>query len=219
MNKLYIIIFPSTFYFVAKGNWAIASYMLPHTGDRVSDTPPQILFSGCCAPEKPFDAWLVLFVSPAHTPSAQRKAFCYWSDTTRQQFKWCPSHFIWSARAHLEHIKNHSSSSILSAWAHCLLCLLALFLSEIQVLVLLAALRPACSLRCIASSTHAFVSVRAKLQQWPASKPAAYQHYKSPQSAPFLFVFHTIVQLCYFAFSFFIPLFLPFLHRWLLQPP
>lgn len=82
---------------------------------------------------------------------------------------------------------------ILSALAHCLLCLLARCISaEIRVLVLLASLRPACSLRCICSSPLAFVSVRTKPQQhqwqpWPASKPAAHQHYKSLQSSLFLF--------------------------------
>lgn len=90
-------------------------------------------------------------------------------------------------------------------WPHCF------FLAEIQVLLLLASLRPVCSLRCICSSAYAFVSVRTKLQQhrWqqrPASKPAANQHYKSLQSSLFLFVFLIIVQLCYFAFCLFIPL-------------
>lgn len=88
-------------------------------------------------------------------------------------------------------------------WPRCV------FLAEIQGLVWLASLRPACSLRCICSSTRAFVSVRTKPQQhqWqqrPASKPAAHQDYKSLQSSPFLFVFLTVVQLCCFAFYLFI---------------
>lgn len=112
--------------------------------------------------------------------------------------------------------------SILSARGHCLLYLLDRVLlapcRKIPLLVLLASLRPACSLRWICSSTHAFVSVRTKPQrrQWqqpqPASKtcstPTLQISPKLPISFFFLFfVFLTTAGLCYFfAFYLFIRL-------------
>lgn len=136
--------------------------MLSHTGDRISDTPPQSLFSGCCVPRKPFDARLVLFSQ--HTPQAYSKAFCY-----------CLI-FVWFLRVSASGIRPREAAVLmvpLTARLICsssprarkttylfLFCQLGhtlcfvcwprcFFLAEIQVLVLLASLRPACSLRCI----------------------------------------------------------------------
>lgn len=164
------------------------------------------------------------FFSPTHTTRAQGKAFC--NCLIFVQFLGVSASGVRYREA--EVLMGPLSSCLIcssSPGAHkiirlflfcqlghavCFVCWpRCVFLAEIQGLVWLASLRPACSLRCICSSTRAFVSVRTKLQQhqWqqrPASKPAAHQHYKSLQSSPFLFVFLTVVQLCYFAFYLFI---------------
>lgn len=161
---------------------------------------------------------------PTHTPGTQRKAFCY-----------C-LHFVWFLGVSVSEVHHREAAVLMVLLTSRLICssspgahkITLVFpfrqfghtecfvfwprcfcLAEIRVLVLLASLRPACSLRCICSSTHAFVTVRTKPQQHqrqqrPASKPAAHQHYKSLQSPLFLFVFLTLVQLCYFAFYLFI---------------
>lgn len=188
-------------------------------GDQISDTPPQMLFSVCCAPRKLFDAWLVL-ISNTH-PKRTTQSFLLLFDFSR--FLRVSASGVWHREAAVLMVPLTSclicSSSprahkktrlfVFCQLGHtvCFVCWpLCLCRAEFWVLVLLASLRPACSLRCICSSPHAFVSVRTKLQQRPASKPAAHQHYKSLQSSPFLFVFLAIVQLCYFAFCLFIPL-------------
>lgn len=86
---------------------------------------------------------------------------------------------------------------------------------KIPLLVLLASLRPACSLRWICSSTHAFVSVRTKPQrrQWqqpqPASKTCSTPTLQISPKLPisffflFFFVFLTTAGLCYF-FAFYL---------------
>lgn len=99
---------------------------------------------------------------------------------------------------------------------------------KIPFLVLLASLRPACSLRWICSSTHAFVSVRTKPQrrQWrqpqPASKTCSTPTLQISPKLPISFLFFclpvdgwALLLLCLLSFH---SAFRLFLHRWLLQP-
>lgn len=95
---------------------------------------------------------------------------------------------------------------ILSAWARWRALFVSLFLQNSGCWFCWQLVEPACSLRCICSSTRAFVSARTKPQQhqWqqrPATKPAVHQHYSTnlSEASPFLFAFLAVVRLWYLA--------------------